>query len=204
MITSLYKNIDRLILASASPRRKDLLQNIGLVFDIIEAGVEEKILPGESPREFVLRAARDKAGAVSRAEPESWVMAADTVVVLGNRIIGKPVDAGEALEILQSLSGKRHVVHTGFCLRREKGDVSVNRVVTTEVFFSSYSRDVAAAYVSTGEPLDKAGAYGIQERGGALVERISGSYSNVVGLPVVEVVEELLRYGVIAPRQDGL
>lgn len=196
------KTTNRLILASASPRRKALLGGLGLDFNIIEPRVDEEPAPGEAPREFVLRAAGDKAGEVSRSNPEYWVLGADTVVVHDGRILGKPRDAGQALEILQALSGRSHLVHTGFCLKNGRAGISVNRVVTTEVCFSPFSPAIAAAYVATGEPLDKAGAYGIQDMGGFLVEKIKGSYTNVVGLPLVEVVEELLRHDVIAPRKE--
>jgi len=192
----------RLILASASPRRRSLLQELGLNFEVLESQVEEKPRPGETPKEFVLRAACDKAGVVSAGNIEAWVLGADTVVVCDNRILGKPRGAGQAAEILQTLSGRSHLVHTGFCLQNKKEGVSVSRIVTTEVFFSSFSRVIAAAYVATGEPLDKAGAYGIQGCGGFLVEKINGSYSNVVGLPLAEVVEELLRHKVITPGRE--
>ncbi|MEK6198405.1 MAG: Maf family protein [Desulfobacterales bacterium] len=201
MISSPLKTIGKLILASASPRRKSLLQELGLDFEIIEAQVEEKPVAGESPQDFVMRAACDKAGDVARENVASWVLGADTVVVHGGRILGKPGDAEEALSVLQTLAGQKHLVHTGFCLMNGKDDVLISRVVTTEVWFYPFSRDIAAAYVATGEPLDKAGAYGIQGSGGFLVERINGSYSNVVGLPLAEVVEELLRYKVVTPRQ---
>ena len=201
MISSPLKTIGKLILASASPRRKSLLQELGLDFEIIEAQVEEKPVAGEAPQDFVMRAACDKAGDVARENVASWVLGADTVVVHGGRILGKPGDAEEALSVLQTLAGQKHLVHTGFCLMNGKDDVLISRVVTTEVWFYPFSRDIAAASVSTGEPLDKAGAYGIQGSGGFLVERINGSYSNVVGLPLAEVVEELLRYKVVTPRQ---
>jgi len=201
VISSPLKTIGKLILASASPRRKSLLQELGLDFEIIEAQVEEKPVAGESPQDFVMRAACDKAGDVARENVVSWVLGADTVVVHGGRILGKPGDAEEALSVLQTLAGQKHLVHTGFCLMNGKDDVLISRVVTTEVWFYPFSRDIAAAYVATGESLDKAGAYGIQGSGGFLVERINGSYSNVVGLPLAEVVEELLRYKVVTPRQ---
>jgi septum formation protein len=201
VISSPLKTIGKLILASASPRRKSLLQELGLDFEIIEAQVEEKPVAGESPQDFVMRAACDKAGDVARENVASWVLGADTVVVHGGRILGKPGDAEEALSVLQTLAGQKHLVHTGFCLMNGKDDVLISRVVTTEVWFYPFSRDIAAAYVATGESLDKAGAYGIQGSGGFLVERINGSYSNVVGLPLAEVVEELLRYKVATPRQ---
>ena len=194
-----FKTTGWVILASASPRRRSLLQELGLNFEVIESQVKEKPMPGETPREFVLRAARDKAGAVAAGNNEAWVLGADTVVVCDNMILGKPRDAGHAAEILQTLSGRSHLVHTGFCLQNGKEGVSVSQVVTTEVLFSPFSKEIAAAYVATGEPLDKAGAYGIQGCGGFLVEKINGSYSNVVGLPLAEVVEELLRHRVITP-----
>jgi septum formation protein len=202
VIPSPLKTIDKLILASASPRRKSLLQDLGLDFEVIKAEVEEKPVAGETAQEFVLRAACDKAGEISRTNVECWVLGADTIVVHDNKILGKPVDADEALEILQTLSGRSHLVHTGFCLMNEKEKISVSRVVTTEVCFYPFSQDIAAAYVATGEPLDKAGAYGIQGRGGFLVEKVEGSYTNVVGLPMFEVVEELLRYRVVEPRKE--
>lgn len=196
------KTVGKLILASASPRRKSLLQELGLDFEIIEAQVEENPAAGESPREFVMRAASDKAAAVSRENVGSWVLGADTVVVHEGKILGKPRDAKEALSVLQTLAGQKHLVHTGFCLLHGKEKKAVSRVVTTEVSFYPFSRDIAAAYVATGEPLDKAGAYGIQGSGSFLVERINGSYTNVVGLPLVEVVEELLRNKVVEPRKE--
>jgi septum formation protein len=183
------KTVGKLILASASPRRKFLLNELGLDFEIIEAQVEENPAAGESPQEFVMRAACDKAGDISG-------------IVHDTRILGKPSNAEEALSVLLSLSGQKHLVHTGFCLKNGKEKISASRVVTTEVYFSSFSKEIAAAYVATGEPLDKAGAYGIQDSGGFLVEKINGSYSNVVGLPLVEVVEELLRYDVVEPRKE--
>jgi septum formation protein len=202
-LTGPFKTTDRLILASASPRRKKLLLDLGLVFDIIEAQVEEKPFAEETPEAFVLRAAGDKAGAVSRNNAASWVLGADTVVVYDGRILGKPRDAEEGLLMLQTLSGQKHFVHTGYCLVNAEQHVSVSRVVTTEVIFASFPQEVAAAYVATGEPLDKAGAYGIQGCGGVLVEKINGSYSNVVGLPLVEVIRELLRHGIIEPESNA-
>jgi len=190
------------ILASASSRRRALLQDLGLDFEILEARIEERPEPGETPQEFVLRAASDKASVISGLNPASWVLGADTVVVHGIRILGKPKNSEEALQVLLSLSGRKHVVHTGFCLKNSEEQASVSRVVTTEVSFFHFTREVAAAYVATGEPLDKAGAYGIQGIGGFLVEKINGSYSNVVGLPLVEVIQELLHFKIVVPRQE--
>ena len=203
MISRLLATTVPLILASASPRRRALLQGLGLEFTIIDANVEEKPLADETPEEFVLRAARDKAGTVSRANAAAWVLGADTVVVHGGKILGKPRNANEALSMLLALSGQKHLVHTGFCLENLREQVSVSRLVTTTVYFASFAEKIAAAYVATGEPMDKAGAYGIQGVGGVLVEKIEGSYSNVVGLPMVEVIQELLRYRVVIPGQGN-
>ncbi len=194
-----FRTSAELILASASPRRRDLLHNLGLIFAIVEAGVDEKPFSSETPEEFVLRAARDKAGAVSRRNNAAWVLGADTVVVHGDRILGKPKDAEEALSVLLTLAGRNHFVHTGFCLKNKEKQVSVSRRVMTEVCFAPFPAEIARAYAATGEPLDKAGAYGIQGCGSFLVQAINGSYSNVVGLPLAEVVRELLLYDVVRP-----
>jgi septum formation protein len=195
----LFKSTSRLILASASPRRSSLLLELGLDFEIKESQVDEKPLLEEPPREFVRRVACEKTTTIAAGNVWSWVLGADTIVVCDDRILGKPRDAEHALAMLQALSGRAHLVHTGFCLQHEKERICASGVVTTEVVFSSFSEEIAAAYVATGEPLDKAGAYGIQGCGGFLVERINGSYSNVVGLPLVEVIGELLRYKIVTP-----
>jgi septum formation protein len=196
-----FQTFGRLILASASPRRKTLLHGLGLDFEIIEARVAERPRAGEPPREFAQRAAGDKASVISSQNPSCWVLGADTVVVHGDRILGKPKNSEEALSVLLTLAGRKHQVHTGFCLKNANEKVAVSRVVTTEVSFFNFSPEIAAAYVATGEPLDKAGAYGIQGSGGFLVEKIDGSYSNVVGLPLCEVIKELLHYKVVMPVQ---
>ena len=196
---SFFRTKDQLILASGSPRRQAFLRELGLGFEVEVPAVEERARPAESAEDFVRRVAVDKAGAVARRFPRAWVLAADTVVVLDNDILGKPHSPAMAKQMLMRLAGRSHRVLTGFCLRCADRAETVSRAVTTEVCFASFSEEVAAAYVSTGEPLDKAGGYGIQGKGGVLVERITGSYSNVVGLPLAEVVSELLRFQVIAP-----
>ncbi len=200
ILKTLFTTQKRLILASASPRRKEMLANLGLDFEVRVAEVDEVPLYGESPKEFVLRAAIEKASDITAKHPDAWVLGADTIVVCQGEILGKPKDASEAQRMLMRLAGQMHKVLTGFCLKREQENISVNRVIATEVYFSAFTEAIAAAYVATGEPLDKAGAYGIQGRGGVLVEKIDGSYSNVVGLPLTETVEEMLRYKVIQPR----
>ena len=186
-----------LILASGSPRRQGYFRDLGLVFTVRGADVVEKELPGESPERFVLRMAAVKAMAVMNAHPESWVVAADTVVSLEGDILGKPQDKDDALLMLMRLSGREHYVHTGFCVGCLEAKVRIVDSVVTRVTFADITEDVARAYVATGEPLDKAGAYGIQGQGAFLVKTLSGSYSNVVGLPLHEVVCYLQAYGVI-------
>ncbi len=186
-----------LILASGSPRRQAFLRDLGITFSVEVPDTDETPAAGEAPEAFALRAAADKAGAVAGKHPDHWVLAADTIVVLGERILGKPRDEDHARKMLLLLSGRTHRVITGFCLQRGDRPAS-QRAVCTEVEFGAFSEEIAAAYVATGEPLDKAGSYGIQGRGGFLVESIRGSYTNVVGLPMAETVGELLRFGVIA------
>lgn len=192
--------VGQLVLASASPRRQRFLRELGLDFLIKSASIDERNLPGESPEDFVLRMAKEKAEVIALQHPESYVLAADTIVVLDGKILGKPADAADAEAMLGKMSGKSHEVLTGFCLcRRRSKPLFVCRAVKTKVFFRSLSDELIAAYVSTREPLDKAGSYGLQGRGGFLVEKIDGSYSNVIGLPLAEVVEELLCAGVVVP-----
>jgi len=195
----MYCNHEPIILASASPRRKQYLLDMGLVFEVRTGLVLEQPLENEDPESFVLRMAREKATIVSEEYPDSWVISGDTVVCLGGEILGKPVDEREAITLLMSLSGREHQVRTGLCVTHGVRGVSIVQAVTTKVRFAEFSEPVARAYVATGESLDKAGAYGIQGNGVFLVKEIEGSYSNVVGLPVSELIEILLTNGVIAP-----
>lgn len=195
-----FRVLSRLILASGSPRRRRFLEAQGLDFEVIVPCVVEEPLPGETPFQFAGRTAFEKAGSVAAVHSEAWVLGADTVVVLDGKILGKPSGAADAERMLIRLAGRTHEVLTGFCIRRDQDGVLVSRVVSTEVRFASFGRELAAAYVRTGEPLDKAGSYGIQGIGGFLVEKIVGSPSNVVGLPLSEVMTEFLRLGVAVLR----
>ncbi|MDH5299273.1 MAG: Maf family protein [Desulfobulbaceae bacterium] len=186
-----------LVLASASPRRRRFLEQLGLAFVVDPAEVVEEVLPGESPETFVSRLALDKAREVAARRPHAFVLAADTAVVLGEAILGKPGGAEEAIEMLLRLAGRSHAVWSGYAVVNLEQGVEVARAVRTEVCFVPFDRQTAAAYVATGEPMDKAGSYGIQGRGGCLVERINGSYSNVVGLPMAELIADLRSLGVI-------
>lgn len=154
-------------------------------------------MAGEKPEPFVERMAAEKAAEISGRHVESWVVAADTVVSLGDRIFGKPSSGEEAVEMLLALAGRRHEVRTGYCLHCVAEKVKEVGSVVSQVEFASFDEQLARAYVETGEPMDKAGAYGIQGKGACLVKSVNGSYSNVVGLPLDRVLSLLLRYDVV-------
>ena len=177
-----------LVLASASPRRSELLRAAGIEFTVRVAAIDETVLPGESPGDYVRRLAGEKAQAVARAG--EMVLGADTTVVIGGEIAGKPVDAEDARRMLKLLSGQWHEVLTGVSLIRS-GQI-ISEVAVTRVKFSELTEAEIDWYVSTGEPMDKAGAYGIQGYASRFVEGIEGNYSNVVGLPV-QVVYRLMK-----------
>ena len=177
-------------LASTSPRRREILQTLGIEFDVVPVETDERRLDGETPGEMVLRLAIAKAEAATHGE---FVLAADTVVVLGDRVLGKPRDADDAVEMLLALSGRRHAVMTGVALKTPDETRAV--LSATDVKFREIGRDEAYRYWHSGEPCDKAGAYGIQGIGGMFVKAIEGSYSGVMGLPVFETVELLKSAG---------
>ena len=184
-----------LILASASPRRQELLAQLGVHFTVDPADIDESVRPAEGASAYVQRMAREKAAAVQcRREDGLSVLAADTTVVLEGDILGKPTDHFSGLGMLARLSGRTHSVFTAVCLMQ--GDECVEVAVETRVTFVTLSREVCERYLATDEPWDKAGSYGIQGLGGALVSRIEGSYSNVVGLPLAETWQLLAARGV--------
>lgn len=193
----LYKTLKPFILASASPRRQEMLRSLGLDFQVEAAEVDERLLVGETPENYVLRVAGEKAQTIAVTAPEAWVVSADTAVVIGDEVLGKPDDSISALAMLKRLSGKRHRVLSGFCISCFQQDSTLQQLSETEVWFNDLSDAIWEAYVATGDPLDKAGAYGIQSFGGVLVKEIVGSYSNVVGLPLAEITNEMLRLGII-------
>jgi septum formation protein len=186
----------RLILASASPRRRELLAQLGVDYTCDPADIDETPDADETPQAYVERMARAKSAAVLARHPDPGVavLAADTTVAIDDLVLGKPVDRLDGLAILARLSGRAHTVFTGICLASAGG--AACEVVSTEVEFASLSREACEAYLATGEPWDKAGAYGIQGLGGAFVRAIHGSYSNVVGLPLNETWQMLARHGV--------
>lgn len=186
-----------LVLASASPRRREFLERMGLSLAVEPPHVDESLLAGELPADYVLRVAQKKTLAVEGQHPQRVVLAADTCVVLDGVIFGKPIDAADAMRMLLALSGRTHEVLTGVVALGPAG--TGQAVVSTQVRFGSISEKAAAWYIATGETMDKAGAYAIQGRGGAFVLAIQGSYSNVVGLPLVETLEILARAGLDLP-----
>lgn len=194
----MFTSSKEIILASGSPRRRTYFEDLGLSFRVVAADIEERIRPGESSLAYVKRLAREKAEAVALENPEEWIVAADTVVSFAEMVLEKPVDEQGALEMLMRLSGKEHLVRTAVCLFHKNMSVCEVVAVTTEVVFWAFGEEVAWAYVQSKEPLDKAGSYGIQGKGAFLVREIRGSYSNVVGLPLCELLEMLMRHGVIA------
>ena len=175
-----------LILASASPRRAQLLVMLGLRFDVEPADIDETYRPGENAAAHAERLAREKAAAVARRQPGALVIGADTVVVIDEEVLGKPRDADHAVEMLLRLQGREHLVATGIAVA-EGQDVR-GAVETVRVRFRSFDAAAARLYARTGEPLDKAGAYGIQGYGATLVERIDGDYFAVVGLPIARLI----------------
>jgi len=182
----------RLILASSSPRRRELLSGLGYVFDVVDPQVAEIPKPGEAPSDFALRAARDKARWVAaRAEEDAIIIAGDTVVTIHGAILGKPVDEADARRMLGQLSGHTHKVITGLFVLRVGKTREYAEAVVTEVTFKALNAAEIDAYIATGEPMDKAGAYGIQGGANYMVREIQGSYTNVIGLPLTELVEAL-------------
>jgi septum formation protein len=173
----------KLILASRSPRRSELLRSLGVEFEVSPSKVEEITDPEQSPEQNAMNIARDKALWVAQHNPGSYVLGADTVVVLGQEIIGQPRDEEDACHILSKLAGKQHKVITGVILITPEAEEYKIAVVST-VFIKAISENQILSYIATGEPLDKAGAYAIQGEGSFLVESWEGSYSNIVGLPL--------------------
>ena len=176
-----------LILASGSPRRRQLLELIGVSFAVLPADVDETPLAGEDPVAYASRAARDKALEVAASHPGRLVLGADTVVEVDQKILGKPASADDAASMLRRLSGRSHVVHTALALVT---DSTAHEVVdTAQVQFTDLTEEIIRWYVATGEPMDKAGAYAIQGLGGLLVARVEGSPHTVIGLPVHRLPE---------------
>lgn len=192
----------RVILASASPRRRDLLGLIGITHDVLPANVPEAPRHDESPRAYAERLAREKAEAVAWAAPDALVIGADTVVVVDGHLLEKPADAADAARMLRLLAGRSHQVFTAVAVAR--GGITVSAVETVDVTFRALRDDEIAAYVATGEPMDKAGAYGIQGFGATIVERVSGDYFSVMGLGLHRLVQLMGQVGARYRFGDGV
>ncbi|MFO7962395.1 MAG: Maf family protein [Desulfobacterales bacterium] len=190
-----------IILASKSPRRRYLLEQAGLSIEVIPGSFDESSVKFSIPEEYVKTLAEAKATDIAKKYPKSWVIGADTIVMIKNRMLGKPRNIKEARCMLRGLSGQVHQVFTGFCIRRESDRRIVSDAVVTDVLFKHLTEEEIEWYVHTKEPFDKAGAYAIQGLGSFLVKRINGSYTNVVGLPVCEVIECLIKHHAIGMRQ---
>jgi septum formation protein len=186
-------SVPRLVLASQSPRRAELIRRLGLDPEIVPADLDERYLDGETPEQHAERLARDKARAVAEARPEDLVVGSDTIVVVDGDVLGKPRDTDHAVEMLLRLSGRDHEVCTGVAVAHS--GVVESGLERVQVRFRPLTPELAAAYVATGEPMDKAGAYGIQGFGSALVEGVVGDYFAVMGLPVVRMLSLIERFG---------
>ena len=190
-----------LVLGSASPRRRDILQGLGLSIRVAPADIPEEVTPGEEPLGYVTRIVQEKLAAVAgRVEPVfSCILVADTIVVIDGDVLGKPLDTADAERLLQRIAGKTHTVYTRYALSlpEEPSVARVARTVATEVSLRAASARELSRYAASGEGLDKAGAYAAQGLGAFLIERIVGSYSNVVGLPACEVVVDLQALGLL-------
>lgn len=185
----------KIVLASASPRRKELMKKVGLKFETMVADVDETVPEGVSPIDSAMLIAQKKALKVSALRPDDAVVGADTIVVIDGDILGKPGTEDDAIAMLTRLSGKEHTVITGVCIAR--GNEKITFAETTRVKFYALTKAEIEDYVKTGEPMDKAGAYGVQGLGCVLVERIDGDYFNVMGLPIASVVRAMKSSGLI-------
>lgn len=185
-----------LILASASPRRRELLAGLGLRFSVATSEVEETLGTGEAVEEYVERLAREKAAAVASRNPDAWVIAADTVVWLDGHILEKPAGRDDAIRMLETISGREHVVYTGTAVRNLAREWERVSVTSTRVRMVSIPRDEIEWYVDTGEPMDKAGAYAVQGIGAMFIDSIDGNYTNVVGLPLAPLLRMMREAGI--------
>lgn len=193
----------KLILASSSPRRRELLASIGLDFEVIPSNVPEERQRGEAPEEYVARLSREKAEAIAAQHGDRWIIAADTTVLLGDQLLEKPVDRADAARMLGTISGQTHTVYSGVTLLNMERQYRDTRVAETEVRILRLSPEDIDWYVASGEPLDKAGAYAAQGIGAIFIDSIHGSYTNVVGLPLA-LLFQMLRKAGIDPLTSGV
>jgi len=193
-----------LILASRSPRRRYLLEQAGLSFSVIPSDLDETTVPLSPPEIYVRVLSEAKAESIAKKYPEKWVLGADTIVLKDGAVLGKPGSIDEARSMLKQLSGQAHQVFTGYSIICKSKDRKFSETVQTEVLFKNLADEEIEWYIHTKEPFDKAGAYAIQGLGTFLVKRINGSYTNVVGLPVCEVIEFLIKEGVVGLQETGI
>ena len=185
----------KFVLASSSPRRRELLSSVGLDFEVLPSHVPEEHQAGEAPEEYVARLSREKARAIASQHRERWVIAADTTVLLGDQLLEKPTHRDDAIRMLQTIAGQTHIVYTGVTLENASRNYSDTRVAESEVRMLPLSRADIEWYVDTGEPMDKAGAYAVQGVGAMFIDSIHGSYTNVVGLPLALLFQMLRKAG---------
>lgn len=186
----------RLILASQSPRRRELLASIGLEFDVMPSDIPEVRGDGESPEEYVARLSREKASVIAERHQDRWIVAADTTVLYGDELLEKPADEADARRMLATIAGRTHTVYSGVTLMNHDRGYRETRVAESEVRMIAMTDAEIAWYAATGEPLDKAGAYAVQGIGSMFIDSIHGSYTNVVGLPLALLYEMLKRAGI--------
>ena len=187
-----------IVLASESTRRVDILRTLGVSFSIMPPGIDERRKPYESPKDYVLRIAYEKARKVGDLFPDKWIIGADTVVVHKGKVLGKPKADEDAVAMLKRLRANWHKVYTGYCILNASKQIVYQDVAETKVFIKDLTDKEIAKYVGTSEPFDKAGSYAVQGRGGYMVKEIKGSYSNVVGLPICEITDALLSLGILS------
>lgn len=192
----------KLVLASASPRRRELLSSIGLDFEVVPSRIEERREEGEEPEAYVLRLSREKAEEVASRRPEAWVIGADTTVYIDHTILEKPSDPADAVRMLRTISGREHTVFTGITLVGPAKSSRESRVVSTQVTMINLTEEEIIWYVATGEPMDKAGAYAVQGVGAMFISSIRGNYTNVVGLPL-SVLFDMMRQAGIDPLKPA-
>ena len=193
----------RLILASASPRRREMLRMLGVAFTVLQSDVDESPRAGESPEAYALRLSEAKARAVAAVRPGRWVLGADTIVTIDGELLGKPRTPDEARGMIRRLSGRAHTVITAFTLFNSERAEPVRRAVCSQVRFKEVPEDELEWYVATDEPYDKAGGYAVQGKAAVLVSEVRGSWTNVVGLPLCEVVEALKGLGLVDFTRRG-
>jgi septum formation protein len=190
-------NTSSIILASSSPRRRELLAMLGIAFEVIPSHVDEEEIDGETPREHVARLSQAKAREVGRTFKDRWILGADTIVFIDGEVLGKPRTKAEAATMLRKLSGREHRVMTGFFIYHPGRNRSEGTVVESRVAIKELTDNEIKGYIKTGEPFDKAGAYAVQGVGMFMIEKVFGSHTNVIGLPVCEVVSALRRLDAI-------